>query len=116
MKIQAFIILVFLVLVAHTMKAQSPVVFKYKYDPSYSVHNYKHPNKAALASKYKLDPMVKLEYIKATPVMDKAQRNYKAQGRPIQIQLSGAVIPVTHRKDGVNSMHSPANYKHPFKR
>jgi hypothetical protein len=116
MKIQAYIILFFLALTAHTMQAQSPVVFKYKYDPSYSVHNYKHPNKAALAKKHELDPLITLEYNRPTVVLDKAHRNYKVQRGPIQRQPSGAAIPVTPQKERVNSMNSPANYKHPFKR
>jgi hypothetical protein len=116
MKFQAVILVFFLVLVTHSMQAQSPVVFKYKYDPSYSVHNYKHPNKAALASKYKLDPAITFKYIKVTPIADNAQRNYKNQGVRIQRQLSGAVIPVTPYKEKFNSMDSPANYKHPFRR
>ena len=116
MKLQAFIVVLFLVFTAHTMQAQSPVVFKYKYDPSYSVHNYKHPNKAAIAKKHQLDPLITIEYSRPRPAMDKVQRNYKAQGAPIQRQPSGAVIPVAPYKEKFNSMNSPANYKHPVRR
>jgi hypothetical protein len=49
---------------------------KWKSDPSYSVHNYKHPNKAAIAKKADTARLQNITYMEAlVPV----SRNYKAQ-------------------------------------
>jgi hypothetical protein len=117
MKTQAFFIgIILLFAVGYSAKAQSPVVFKYKNNPTYSVHNYKQPNHAKLAEKYALEQRVELNYISIAPEMDKNRRNYKLPSSPVQqAQPAGATIPVSKQKKQVNSVQSPANYKRQFK-
>jgi hypothetical protein len=117
MKTQAIFIGIMLVFaMGYSAKAQSPVVFKYKNNPTYSVHNYKQPNHAKLAEKYALEQRVELNYISIPSEMDKNRRNYKMPSSPVQqVQPAGATVPVTKQKKQVNSVQSPANYKRQFK-
>ncbi len=115
MKKSVFLIIGILFIAVYSAQAQSPVVFKYKNNPMYSIHNYKHPDKAALARKYNLTPVVTLDYIQAAPAADNARRNYKVQAAPAQPQVLGGVVPVIPQKKQANSVHSPANYKRQFK-
>ena len=106
------LILVGVLLVAlHTAQAQSPVEFKHRSNPAYSVHNYKQPDKAALARKYNLDGLKTFTYVEAKATNDLAQRNYKAQAISSEPITTGAVIPTTAQKEPRNSIDSPANYK-----
>src|SRR6187399_1886384 len=75
-------------------------------DPSYSVHNYKHPNKAAEAKAEGYDDLQKLDY---TDVKGTTHRNYKAQNQsPAQ---EGAVVPQQPVEKAKNSVFSRRNYK-----
>jgi hypothetical protein len=62
---------------------------KWKNDPSYSIHNYKHPNKADLAKKADLARLEEIPYVKA---MVPVSRNYKAQN--LQIARKPEVVSV----------------------
>lgn len=48
-------------------------------DPGLSVHNYKHPNKAAFAKKYQLDKKLELPFAKG-------DANYKLQNKLITVE------------------------------
>jgi hypothetical protein len=111
MKNQALVLVGILFLAVHTAQAQSPVEFKYKSNPAYSVHNYKQPDKAALARKYNLDGLKTFNYVEANAANDLNQRNYKAQAASTEPRTTGAIIPTTTRKEPRNSIDSPANYK-----
>ena len=117
MKISAFLIIGFLFFAVHTTQAQSPVVFKYKLDNSYSVHNYKQPNKVAIASKYNLDRLNTFTYINPAPVFEVNKWSYKSQnvGNKTRVSDSGAVVPTTKIKKSRNALESPANYKRQFR-
>ncbi len=117
MKTQAFFIAIILLFAAgHSVKAQSPVVFKYKNNPAYSVHNYKQPNFAKMAEKYMLHQRVELKYITIAPEIDMSRRNYKVQSPSMgQTGLSGAMLPTFKQENHINSAQSPANYKRHFK-
>lgn len=111
MKNLTFVLVGILFLAVYTAQAQSPVEFKYKSNPAYSVHNYKQPDKAALARKYNLDGLNTFNYLEVNASNDLTQRNYKAQATSAEPRTTGAVIPVTTRKEPRNSIDSPANYK-----
>jgi hypothetical protein len=115
MKNSIYLIALFLLAAVYSAQAQSPVVFKYKNNPTYSIQNYKQPTNIELAKKYNLDNVLTLNYIPEVAASDKASRNYKAQTVGTQKQVSGAVVPVAPKKKQVNSVHSPANYKRQFK-
>jgi hypothetical protein len=71
-------------------------------DPTYSVHNYKHPNKAAYAKKHHLDRSIELEN---TVVIGNA--NYK--------QHSNSSVASTKAVISVNKPDkSRKSYKHPL--
>ena len=73
-----------------------------KNDPSYSVHNYKHPNKAAYAKKHKVDNS------SAVVVnVDRQNDNYKQSFRKQEPTEKTAVR--TRTKDKKNR-----SYKHPY--
>ena len=70
-------------------------------DPSYSVHNYKHPNKAAYAKKHKKDKSLTL-----TTNKTKSKENYKNQfSKPSESEK----VVVKTRKEKTNK-----SYKHPY--
>jgi hypothetical protein len=100
-----------LLVAVQSAQAQSPVVFKYKANPQYSVHNYKQPDKAALAKKYNLNNLITLEYVESTPADEKARRNYKAPATAPQQAEAGGIVPATAPQKKRNSAQSPANYK-----
>ena len=114
MKTPAYLIIIFLLAVVGSANAQSPVVFKYKNNPTYSIHNYKHPAHAELAKKYNLDRIIVLDYIPAVPRIGQLNGNYKRQATSSQQQVSGAIVPTPKEKQ-VNGVNSPANYKRQFK-
>ena len=94
--------------------AQSPVEGKRPTHPTYSVHNYKHPDKALLARQLNLDPVNVVEYTEATTERGVAPLNYKNQ---IQRQRTPEPSkPVTtHTNAGKQTgIQSPANYKRQF--
>ena len=75
-------------------------------DPSYSVHNYKHPNKAAYARKHNLDHLQTFDYINEEKPQTQlgSSRDYKHnQAKEKQ------------REDkNDNGFFSKRNYKHQF--
>jgi hypothetical protein len=78
-------------------------------DPSYSVHNYKHPNKAAEAREKNYDHLQHFEYAnEETP----SHRNYKAQNHPVT--GGGGILPTAPTEKNINSIHSRRNYKRQF--
>jgi hypothetical protein len=81
-----------------------------RHDPSYSVHNYKHPNKAAEAAKNNYDHLQSFDYheVKGT-----AHRHYKAQNNR-RVVTEGGVIPAVPVEKNTNSMFSRRNYKRQF--
>lgn len=88
--------------IMHTANAQSN-------DPTYSVHNYKHPNKAQVAKALDLDKQLHLPYVE--PSADNSSANYKAQAKPVGISQHGALIPSQGIEKNVNAMENPRNYK-----
>lgn len=79
-------------------------------DPSYSVHNYKHPNKAEEAAKNDYDHLQKFEYQK---IRGNAHRNYKAQNQTSSTYEAG-VVPAAPIEKRTNSVFSNRNYKRQF--
>jgi hypothetical protein len=71
-------------------------------DPSYSVHNYKHPNKAAYAQKYKKDKSLKVTIVSA-----KKNDNYK------QTFSKAADSEKAVMKEG-RRVKTNRSYKHPY--
>jgi hypothetical protein len=119
MKKTAFLIVSILFLGAFSAMAQNPVVFKYKYDQSYSVHNYKQPHKVAIAEKYNLDNLNTFTYNPLPfPVFQVNRWSYKSQnfGNKARISESGAAVPTTKVKKSRNAIESPGNYKSQFGR
>lgn len=82
-----------------------------KYDPSYSMNNYKHPNKAAEAKLVKKEGVDSESY--ATE-KNTQSRNYKAQGNAEE--QSGASMIVLPVEKNVNAVASSGNYKSAFGR
>ena len=70
-------------------------------DPTYSVHNYKHPNKAAYARKHNLDRMTVLETVEV-----RQNDNYKQPRNNGAITKKGALV--SRKMD-----KSTKSYKHP---
>jgi hypothetical protein len=118
MKKSALLIVGILFLGAFTAMAQNPVVFKYKLDQSYSVHNYKQPHKVAIAKKYNLDNLNTFTYNNPLPlpVFQVNKWSYKSQnfGNKVKTSESGAAVPTTKVKKSRNALESPANYKSQF--
>jgi hypothetical protein len=114
MKIPVYLIIVFLLAAVSSANAQSPVVFKYKNNPTYSIHNYKQPAHAEVAKKYNLERTIVLDYIPVLPQVDKTNRNYKAHAGRSPKQVSGGNLPATPKKKQVNSVFAPGNYKRQF--
>lgn len=112
MKVSLFLVIGMLFLITHTTYAQTPVVFKYKTDPAYSTHNYKHLNKAAVASKYNLDRLTFFTYVPSVPALELQTLNYKNQGINSRMGVTGAILPMPAMKKSQSKLKSPANYKH----
>ena len=72
-------------------------------DPSYSVNNYKHPNKAAYARKHHLDRMTTLN-----PVSVVQHENYKQPYSGTKTSRKYAIEASANRKK------SNSSYKHPY--
>ena len=80
-------------------------------DPSYSVNNYKHPNKAAYA-KANFDQSTKLEYRKGRKL---SNINYKQQNSMVAYsENNGAMAPVKKEEKNRNGWNSKRNYKRQF--
>jgi hypothetical protein len=73
-------------------------------DPTYSVHNYKHPNKAAYARKHNLD---KSTFLETSTVA--SNDNYKQPHNKRSVVSSKAVVETTRVSAKKNQ-----SYKHPF--
>jgi hypothetical protein len=72
-----------------------------KNDPTYSVNNYKHPNKAALARKLDLDKVTKFEIIKVN-----VNNNYKQVfNTPMNKASYAAAVPKTNKSMVRSSKH-----------
>jgi hypothetical protein len=98
---------IFILVLGMTIKLQA------QNDPSYSVHNYKHPNKAAYAKKHNLDKLNYFEY-KNESKLDNSKRNYKDQRNVGNESTSGAVITTAPVEKNPNGFFSKRNYKHQF--
>jgi hypothetical protein len=72
-------------------------------DPSYSIHNYKHPNKAAFAKLNNLDKVSSFQL--STSLRND---NYK-QPYNVKVQSSASIPVVQESKKKTN-----ASYKHPY--
>jgi len=70
-------------------------------DPSYSVNNYKHPNKAAYARKHNLDKSVELQTVEVTD-----NRDYKHPGS--RKKTTSPALAAT------KASNTRASYKHPY--
>lgn len=92
--------------------AQSPLEVKRPTDPTYSVHNYKHPDKALLARQLNLNPVNVPEYTEATADRGVSPLNYKNQIRT-QRTLAPSK-PISTNAQQQNGIESPANYKRQF--
>jgi len=74
---------------------------KHKNDPTYSSNNYKHPNKAAYASKHNFEKSNELEVVPTTLTADyKHPQNEKATVKAVSLRARKEI-----RKDN--------SYKHP---
>ena len=71
-------------------------------DPTYSINNYKHPNKAAYARKHQLDKPTALE-----PMSVNRNENYKQPYSNVHEVKKFAMISTRQKKRG-------ASYKHPY--
>lgn len=93
------LILTLMILGGHAAFSQKSV----KNDPSYSMHNYKHPNKAAYAKKHNLDDANEIK-------LSKVKRNddYK-HGFNKPASSEKPVIKTKTEKD-----RSRKSYKHPY--
>jgi hypothetical protein len=72
-----------------------------EHDPSYSIHNYKHPNKAAYAKEHNLD---KSENLKAVNVLESS--DYK---HPMNRRMEKKYSITTQAKT-----KQRGSYKHPY--
>jgi len=70
-------------------------------DPSYSVNNYKHPNKAAYARKHNLDKSTELPMVAADD-----NRDYKHPGSKKATTTSPALATTKASKTRVSYKHS----------
>ncbi|MDO1449875.1 hypothetical protein Q0590_26585 [Rhodocytophaga aerolata] len=73
-------------------EAQTGKKTSFTTDPSYSVHNYKHPNKASLARQWEKS-FVETQFIivrEVIPSLADSRRNYKRQQRTEPIAASRA--------------------------
>ena len=101
-----------LVLILAAFSTQAQVQLKHSYDPSYSVHNYKHPDKAAFARKFNLERQMTFVYVAPEPTNAGAGRfNYKQQAGRTAAPTSGAVVPTAPESKNRWGLDSPANYK-----
>lgn len=92
--------------------AQSPVEGKRPTHPTYSVHNYKHPDKALLARQLNLNPVNVLEHAEASAERGVSPRNYKNQIYTQRtLEPSKPVSTDARQQTGIQS---PANYKRQF--
>ena len=80
-----------------------------KNDPTYSIHNYKQPNKAAEAPLIKKEGVDNEVYVAEENV---ANRNYKASDRTLE--HNGAAMPAAPVETRTNSLASNGNYKSAF--
>ena len=69
-------------------------------DPSYSVNNYKHPNKAAYAHKHKLGNPIELQTAKVVE-----NRNYKNPYNKTAVVSKGSFATAKEDKRGRNEKH-----------
>ena len=115
MKIATFLLISILLIGVHTTQAQTPVTFKQKSDPGYSVHNYKHPHKAAIPKKYNLDQTAGIPYPGTGQANNLTRRSYKAQRVSNDGQTQGVVVIDKSHPSNRQSIESPANYKRQFK-
>ncbi|MBX9852238.1 MAG: type IV pilin N-terminal domain-containing protein [Cytophagaceae bacterium] len=74
-------------------------------DPSVSVHNYKHPNKAAYAKKNKLDKNTELKTVEVN-----RNDNYKHSASNKKISKRAALVPTSSGDKGLTRR----SYKHPY--
>lgn len=92
----------------------------HKYDPTYSIHNYKHPNKAREAQqKIKYEKSESYYYVIPSEV--EINRNYKQQNNLSKVNTkgikrfyNGEIIPAKREPKNVNSVFSNRNYKRQF--
>ncbi len=97
-----------LLILAASMAITSWAMAQSKYDPTYSIHNYKQPNKATEAAKM-MDNSLNFPY-KNEVATD--ERNYKAQQS--KINTGGAVATTLPVEVNVNNVFSNQNYKSAF--
>jgi hypothetical protein len=86
-----------------TLMSYAALSQDHKNDPSYSRHNYKHPNKAAYAKEHNLDSSVQV-----TSSTGKANDNYK-QGFNKPTKSEKSTVKVETKKNNKN-----ISYKHPY--
>lgn len=79
-----------------------------KNDPTYSVNNYKHPNKAKIAKENSKDEFAAVIYVESK---NKASRNYKQQNNSSSAPLEGIVFLSGKKPASTNALVNPANYK-----
>ena len=112
MKKSAFIIAVLLIsgIITFSTKAQSIV------DPGISVHNYKHPNKAAQAKANGDQKSVRVANYNTVERAGKAQRRRYVSNTPKYAPRPATLIVVReYKKEGIelNPLLSSRNYKTP---
>lgn len=93
---------------------------EHKYDPTYSIHNYKHPNKAREA-KQKIKFEKSESYMYVNPSEIESNRNYKQQNNlgksnPVIIRRVYKEELTADKKQPINqnSVFSNRNYKRQF--
>ena len=92
----------------------------HKYDPTYSIHNYKHPNKAKVA-KERIKYDTSGTYVYVAPAEIERNRNYKQQNNlgksystGVRRAYKGEAIPSKKEPVNQNSVFSNRNYKRQF--
>ncbi|MBC7923181.1 MAG: hypothetical protein H7Z75_19045 [Ferruginibacter sp.] len=99
------IVLVTLLLAAWRANAQEIAKIRYRYNPAYSIHNYKHPDKADLARKYRIGQMPVIQFVEKFSGSGTA--NYK---QPFSSRGRRSTRPITLPSDYPRTPNR-ANYK-----
>jgi hypothetical protein len=91
------------ILILSFMVGTAHIAFSQSHDPSYSVHNYKHPNKAEYARKHKLDKST--EFPTGTAEQNDNYKQQFGNSKPVE----KAIVETDRRNNKANR-----SYKHPY--
>jgi len=77
-------------------------------DPTYSIHNYKHPNKVKEAREANKDHVLSFGYVRSKKWFS---HNYKQQNNNLNQPIEGGLIPSKKEPRSSNALTDPRNYK-----